>query len=189
MTPKSIAEYWDKEFDKEFSKESDRAAVIISEAMMEQALGTLLKAYLVPTDSSKDSLFDGAYALIGNFNAKIDLAHRTGLISTRFCRDLHIIRKIRNDFAHNVKSCNFEDSAVRSRVTELVRSSSIIECKPNIRKGYPEGIRGDFQMVVSWMLWRLTATSETIHPISPSDIEWGYWTKEMFEEADKQASK
>jgi len=44
-------------------------------------------------------------------------------------------------------------------------------------------------MVVSWMLWSLTANSERVHPISSSDIEWGYWTKEMFEEAEKKVIK
>ena len=98
MARKSVAYHWDSIFDREFGKESDRASVIISVAMLDRALETILKAYLVPTDSPEDSLLEGAYAPIATFNARIDLAHRLGLITARFCRDLHIIRKIRNDF-------------------------------------------------------------------------------------------
>lgn len=182
MAKKGIAYHWDDLFDAEFSKESDRAGVIISVAMLDRVLETFLKAYLVPTDSAEDSLLDGAYAPIATFSAKLDLAYRLGLISTKFCRDLHIIRKIRNDFAHNISSCSFEDSVVRSRIIELVRSSTIIEREPKIRKNFPEGPRGDFQMTVSWMLWCLSSQSEEVHSTEPAGIEWGYWTKEMEEE-------
>ena len=154
--------------------------------MLDRALETILKAYLVPTDSPEDSLLEGAYAPIATFNARIDLAHRLGLITARFCRDLHIIRKIRNDFAHNISGCSFEDSAVCSRITELVRSSTIIERSPKIRKSFPDGPRGDFQMTVSWMLWCLWSISEEVHSIESPGIEWGYWTKGMEKEAEEE---
>jgi len=186
MARKSVAYHWDDVFDTEFAKESDRAGVIIAVAMLDRVLETILKAYLVPTDSPEDSLLEGAYAPIATFNARIDLAYRLGLISARFCRDLHLIRRIRNDFAHNISSCNFEDSSVHSRIIELVRSSTIIERDTKIRKRFPEGSRGDFQMIVSWMLWCLWSQSEEIHSTEPSDIEWGYWTEEMEEDIEKE---
>jgi len=161
MARKSVAYHWDDVFDTEFAKESDRAGVIIAVAMLDRVLETILKAYLVPTDSPEDSLLEGAYAPIATFNARIDLAYRLGLISARFCRDLHLIRRIRNDFAHNISSCNFEDSSVHSRII-------------------------DFQMIVSWMLWCLWSQSEEIHSTEPSDIEWGYWTEEMEEDIEKE---
>lgn len=182
MTKKHTARYWDTAkhwasvFDEEFSKESDRASIIISVAMLDEALETILKTYLVPC-SSEDSLMEGAYAPISTFSAKIDLAHRLGLISTRLCRDLHTIRKIRNAFAHNIKDCSFRDTAVRSRIIELVRSSEIVRWDVKTRKTFVEGPRGDFQMVVSWMLWHLWSFSERIDTIEPTEKEWGYWTE------------
>ena len=152
-------EHWGTVFMQEFKKESPRACVILSVAILEKALETVLKARLVPTSSSEDDLIEVPYAPIATFNAKIDLAHRLGLISTKFCRDLHIIRKIRNDFAHNITGCSFEDSSVRSRITELNRSSGIIDRNPDTRKTFVEGVRGDFQMSVSWMLWYLVTLS------------------------------
>lgn len=87
--------HWQNVFRAEFEKESDRASVILSVAMLDRALETILKTRLVPIGSPDDDLLDGAYVPLASFSARIDLAHRIGLISTIFCRDLHIIRKIR----------------------------------------------------------------------------------------------
>jgi len=175
-------EHWANLFMAEFAKESDRACVILSVAMLEQVLEDLIKGRLVPTGSPEDSLLEGVYAPISTFNAKIELAHRLGLISTKFCRDLHIIRKIRNDFAHNIQGCSFEDSSARSRIVQLVHSSGFADRFPPIRKIYMEGTKGDFQMTVSWMLWALTQLSLRVSAIEPAGEEWGYCTEDEVDE-------
>ena len=174
---------WDELFSKEFERESDRACVILSVAMLDRALETILKAKLAPTSSSEDELLEGAYVPISNFSARIDLAHRLGLISTSFCRDLHIIRRIRNDFAHNVRGCSFKDPSVDARVLELSRSSGMIEKAPEVRKVFPKGCRGDFQMIVSWMLWYLWSSSGRVSPIQMASLEPHYWSKEELDKA------
>src|SRR3989304_4581866 len=96
---------WDKWLDhmfNEFDKESDRASVILTAALLENSLEEMVKAMLVPSASAEDPLFDGATAPLGDFSSKIEIALRLGLISDQFARDLHIIRKIRNAFAHNI---------------------------------------------------------------------------------------
>src|SRR5690349_19793079 len=80
----------------ELDKESDRGAVLVSTAMLDEALSQLLIAHLVPNPTSSDSLFDGSNAPLQSFSAKIDVGYRLALISDRFCRDLHVIRRIRN---------------------------------------------------------------------------------------------
>lgn len=180
---KEHEKHWDDLLMEEFAKESDRACVIISAAMLDCALETILKAYLVPTTSSEDKLLEGAYAPISTFNARIDLAHRLGLISAQFCRDLHIIRKIRNDFAHNITDCSFEDPSVRRRILELSRSSGLIDKEPEVRKRYFRGCRGDFQMIVSCMLWYLWNLAGRVSPIEPARPEAHYWPKDELEKA------
>jgi len=170
--------HWDDVFREEFEKESDRACVILAVAMLDQALEALLKARLVPTSSSKDGLLEGAYAPISTFSARIDLAHRIGLISTKFCRDLHIIRDIRNDFAHDIRGCTFHNDAVRNRVHAFVRSSGIVERCSEIRRTFMEEARGDFQMTVSWMLFSLWNLTDRIQSMKPAPLEWGYTAKE-----------
>jgi DNA-binding MltR family transcriptional regulator len=180
------ASHWTDVFDRQFKKETDRACVILSAAMLDVALETLLKARLVPLASAKDDLLEGAHGPISDFSARIDLAHRIGLISTKFCRDLHLIRRIRNDFAHNITGCSFKDSNVRNRVVELARSSTVIDDMPDIRrKNFPDGPRGDFQMSVSWMLWRLRTMAHEVSSIKQAGLEWGY----MREAAPRRVSK
>ena len=142
--------------------------------MIENALETLLKSFLVPTDSADDSLFAGSYAPLSSFSAKIDMAYRVGLISSRFCRDLHLVRRIRNDFAHNVMSCSFEDATVLSRVLELSRSSDMAQRKPHLRACYTHGPRGDFLFSVEWMHWHLRSLAEDVKSLNPVALEWGY---------------
>src|SRR5438477_6714803 len=95
-----VAQYADQ-FQAEFAKESDRASVIIAVAMLDQALEALLKRRLVPTPVAHDSFIEGAYVPLSTLSSRIDLCFRMGLISSQFSRDLHLIRRIRNEFAHN----------------------------------------------------------------------------------------
>ncbi len=105
------------------------------------------------------------------------MAYRVGLISSRFCRDLHLVRGIRNDFAHNVMSCSFEDAPVRSRVLELSRSSDVAQRNPHIRARFDSGPRGDFLLSVEWMHWHLRSLAEDVKSLNPGALEWGYhWT-------------
>src|SRR2546425_6922070 len=124
------AAHWAEVLDREFSKESDRAAVILVGALFDSALTQLLRTALVASPTSDDDLLDGANAPLSTFSARINTSYRIGLISKQFCRDLHLIRSIRNQFAHNVAGCSFEDSSVRSRILELAKSSRFIERNP-----------------------------------------------------------
>jgi hypothetical protein len=173
---------WHDIFLREFAKESDHACVILSVAMLDRALETILKARLVPTSSAEDELLEGAYSPISTFSARIDLAHRMGLISSQLCRDLHILRKIRNDFAHNITDCTFKNTSVRSRITELSRSSAIGEKLPKIRGKFPSGCRGDFQITISWMIWYLWYLARSITAIEPQNPEQPYWPQDKLRE-------
>lgn len=175
MGKQSHASKWDDLFREEFEKETDRASVILACAMIESTLETMIKSKLVPSPTAEDNLFDTPYAPVSNFRAKIELAYRIGLISSNLCHDLNIIRHIRNDFAHNIKGCSFEDPVVRNRITELMRSSDIAAKAPKVRaKAFPTGSRGDFQITISWILWSLNTEIENIKPIKAQTIEFGY---------------
>jgi DNA-binding MltR family transcriptional regulator len=171
---KSQKSYWFTLLQTEFAKESDRASVILAVAMLDQALESLLRCHLVAIPNSDDSMLDGAYAPISTFSARIDLSFRLGLISSRFSRDLHIVRRIRNEFAHNVTGCSFEDSSARNRVSELLRTSRVVEMHQKYRHLYAEGTRGDFQTVVSWLLWALWYKHDDAKPLAEHSPEFGY---------------
>ncbi|WP_150912019.1 transcriptional regulator [Marinobacter halotolerans] len=167
------ASHWADVFLDEFSKESDRAAVIVAASIFDDALGNLLKQFLVPTPSSQDELFDGANAPISTFSAKIAFAHRLGLISSAFARNLHLIRRIRNEFAHNIHGGSFQDSAVKSRVMELYKSQKYVNGSDDTRLN-PKGPRGDFLTVCLWMLWSINSDLERIQPLHEAAPEFGF---------------
>lgn len=180
MTKRKVHEYqnashWDEVLDREFAKESDRAAVILTGSLFDNALTQLLRISLVASPTSSDDLLDGANAPLSTFSAKINACYRIGLISKQLARDLHLIRSIRNAFAHNVSGCTFDDSSVRSRVLELAKSSGFIERNLKMRKRrFPDGVRGDFLAIASWMLYSINLDIEEAKPMVEAPPEFGY---------------
>lgn len=159
----------------QFSKESDRAAVILVASIIDETLETLLKAYLVPIPNAQDSLFDSATSPLSNFSSKIDMAFRVGLISGKFARDLHIIRKIRNSFAHDIYGCDFNNGKVMSRVRELENSASRdwIASKSSIKRedNLLDGTRGVFLFITAAMIWIINDLIKSLNEIEEGKVE------------------
>lgn len=169
------ASHWNDLLIAEFGKESDRAAVILVASLFDNALESLLRTTLVPSASNTDEVFDTPNAPLGTFSGKISMANRIGLISPRFCRDLHLIRRIRNEFAHNVSGCTFDSGPVNSRCLELAKSSGFIDRHQKTRaREFPDGTRGNFLIIASWMLYSLNSKVENAVAIPPAEPEWGY---------------
>jgi len=100
--------------------ESERAAVILAAARLDVDLERLLKHLLVPHPGGNDPLFDGD-RMLGTFSAKISFAHRLGAIDSGFEHAIQILRKIRNDFAHQLDQEHLSSHRQKGRVLELVR--------------------------------------------------------------------
>ncbi len=99
-------------FAKEFHTESDRAAVVLGVAKLDELLGELLQRFLLPKTNHPndgDELL-GVVAGVGGgtekglstFSARIHAAYRLGLISKNFRDSINTVRTIRNAFAHRV---------------------------------------------------------------------------------------
>ena len=175
----------------EFAKESDRAAVILTASITDELLRSLIAARLVPVSSSNDDLFDGANAPIGTFSARIEIAYRLGLVSVKFARDLHLLRRIRNDFAHNIQGCSFDDAKVKSRIVELNNSHGIIARSPKQFKK-PLSVRDQFLEGSSWMIFYLERLIDKTEVIKPGKAEWGYdysHDRERERESQEKAAK
>lgn len=176
MTDKDLPEawdaavHWDVVMRREFESESDRASVILASAMLDNALATVLKARLTPCSTSEDPLFHGANAPLSSFSSRIEMAYRLSLVDANFARSLHLVRKIRNDFAHNVTGCNFADASVVSRLTELRRAVAFEYVLPETRASFPPGARGDFQAIAGLMHYLLHSLVETTSPLE--DYAW-----------------
>ncbi|MFZ4741311.1 MAG: hypothetical protein ACOYLE_09140 [Bacteroidales bacterium] len=160
----------------QFEKESDRAAVILIASIIDENLANLLKSFFVPIPNSDDSLIDNATSPLSTFSSKIDIAYRTGLISGKFARDLHIIRKIRNSFAHDIYECNFENGSVKSRIKELEKSIKKSKTINEIKR--PDkllhGPRGMFLYISSMLIYQISFLTKNVTELKEANREFFY---------------
>lgn len=162
-------------FEKELGDESPRGVVLIGTAILEENLRELMIAVLVPNPSSSDTLFDGPNSAFGSLSSKIDGAYRMGLISNSFCRDLHVIRRIRNEVAHEPQSFRFEDPSARNRIESLSNSHGMYKRSPKWveKKGVPS-LKAQFIESVSWMVFYLASRKEQCLAKNAASPEFGY---------------
>jgi hypothetical protein len=99
----------------EMEKESDRSTAILLGAELDDALGRILEKHLLPPRAKKDS---GAIAK--SFYARIELTNRLGLIHPLFHHELHLIKDVRNEFAHKKLGITFESPEVQALTSKLV---------------------------------------------------------------------
>lgn len=161
MTQKKIEKNIDtiqfKEFVDEFKNETDRAAVVLGAAKLDQLLYRMIQAFLIPSTTSKDELLDGDSPL-GTFSSKINLAFRCGLIDSNLTRALHMVRKIRNSFAHEVSGCSLTNGAHSDRVKELAHPLKQFKIYSQLEElffGDQKGTNIDFRTTLAIMVARL----------------------------------
>lgn len=158
----------------QFNKESDRAAVIVGATIIETSLEVALKYFLVRLEKVKnDPLFDGPNAPLSSFNAKIEMAFRSAIISDRLRKALHIIRKIRNRFAHDILDCDFNNTQVISLVQELEKTVFAQMKRSVDEKKVFSGARGDFQISLLRILWWFWCADfkRSLVPLTKRDFE------------------
>lgn len=112
--------------------ESERACVIIAAARLDIDLEHLIKHVLHHHPGDNDPLFEGD-RMLGTFSAKISLAYRLGIIAPDLEHSLQMVRKIRNDFAHQLDSENLHSQKQKQRLSHMVR---YIEKSDLYQKGY-----------------------------------------------------
>ncbi len=141
----------------EFKKESDRACVILSAAKLDAQLYLLLSKTLKPSFGNQDELLDGDSPL-GTFSSKINMAYRLGLLDSHFAKSLHLIRRIRNAFAHEFKSMSLTNGGHADRIRELVVHFKDYADYHDYKEGYfanDNGLNIDFKIIVAIAIIRL----------------------------------
>lgn len=106
---------------KSLKNESVRGGVIIAAAVIEEQPEELLKNRLVLCCEERDALFEGVNAPIGTMSSKIELSYRTGCFNSKLRKSLHILRKLRNEFAHLSHDISFETQSVKDRTRNLLK--------------------------------------------------------------------
>ncbi len=97
--------------------ESPRGQVLISMGFLEEQLKQILLAFLIDGSGSTNLIAKGN-APLGTLSARIEACFALGLITEHEHHDLNQLRKIRNDFAHDIHT-TFKTQSVVDRCKTL----------------------------------------------------------------------
>ncbi|MCI5057566.1 MAG: hypothetical protein MRY83_15740 [Flavobacteriales bacterium] len=114
-----------KSLEKEFKSESDRALAILGASAIDHSLGELLERTLIKVSKNQEKLLtsDGP---LSSFSSRIEICYRLGIISIKLRNSLHLIRKIRNDFAHNIVSHKLSGKGTSDKIMTLFKDMPLI---------------------------------------------------------------
>ena len=97
----------------EIKKQRDRGAAIIAASVLEDHLLAAIQSRLHRNDTIESKIFKG-YGPLASFSAKIDLGFLLGLYSSTSHKQIHRIREIRNEFAHNLAPLSFNSQRIKA---------------------------------------------------------------------------
>ncbi len=174
QSPKSSRGNWAQDFFsfiRDLRDESERATVIIAAAKLDQLLYHLLVATLRPCPSNNDELL-GRNRPLSSFGARINLAHRMGLITDEFAESLHLVQRIRNHFAHEVAGASLGSGNNRNDVRKLVAPYLNTE---DYQLGMQHFFQDEhnpsnqFRMIVTMFAFRLEKAIDSAKRLSDAD--------------------
>ena len=106
-------------FRKSITVETDRGAVLMAAAFLDDKLKSLIERRMVQDRKVARRAFEFNGPL-GTFSARINLAYLFGIIPKNAQRDLHTIRAIRNEFAHHAAPLSYDDEKIAPLCDRLV---------------------------------------------------------------------
>jgi DNA-binding MltR family transcriptional regulator len=104
---------------KELERESDRGCILICTSLLDGLLEEALKKYFFlrkKKNSVINELFKGP---LHSFAAKTKFAYLFSIIEEWMLDDLNIMRKLRNDCAHQFSSVSFKDGHITRKTENL----------------------------------------------------------------------
>lgn len=100
------------------SRQDDRAMVLSLATFIEDSLGRLLLAYFRDCKATRE-LVDGFNAPLGTLGARIKAVYAFGLATEEQYKDMEILRKVRNLFAHNWEGIFLDHQDIKAMVGQL----------------------------------------------------------------------
>jgi hypothetical protein len=92
--------------------------VLALAAFIEDTLGRLLLIYFRPCKATRD-LIEGFNAPLGTLSSRIKAAYAFGLVTEQQFKDMEILRKVRNQFAHNWEGVSLTRNDLAAMVGQL----------------------------------------------------------------------
>ncbi|AOK00718.1 MltR family transcriptional regulator [Burkholderia vietnamiensis] len=105
-------------FMRRIGKQDERAMVLSLAAFIEDTLGRLLLAYLRNCKATRD-LIEGFNAPLGTLSSRIKAVYAFGLATEEQFKDMEILRKIRNHFAHDWEGVSLQRNDIASMIGQL----------------------------------------------------------------------
>lgn len=102
----------------EFQQETDRGAALVGAAIIDHRLDDTLRSFMVSNNAASE-LLEGPRAPLGTFSARVDACFALGLIDAHEKSQCHLIRKIRNEFAHRKHGTTFKDKHISDMCHQL----------------------------------------------------------------------
>ncbi len=105
--------------------ESDRGAIIITAAMIEDTLTQAIRSKMAHLNSKELSdLFDYSGPM-GTFSAKIKSAQAIGIIDRATRSHIEVIKEMRNACAHSQQPLTFADNELRDAVFSMLTEDAV----------------------------------------------------------------
>lgn len=110
--------------------ETDRGRALMAAEYLSNQLGELLRASFVDDAEISAAVLNDPNRSLGTFSSRIDLAYLLGLIGPTARREFHLVRKIRNEFAHDYKPLTFDADAIANQCRKLRAHVLVPEERP-----------------------------------------------------------
>jgi hypothetical protein len=158
----------------EMQNESDRSAAILLGAELDDTLGQILEKHLLPPRDKKDR-----GAIGKTFYVRIELTSRLGLVHPLFHRELHLIKDVRNEFAHKKLGITFDNMKVQAITSKLAfpRAFDLVihalaTAQPEMASLTNQNSRDRFILSGAILLHRLNSVLEQVSQVEISPLAW-----------------
>lgn len=105
-------------FVSELRRETDRGLPLVGAALIDEKLLRALDAFFIEGKAAERLLSDNNGPL-GTFSSRIDACAALGLIDEFEYREISLIRKVRNEFAHAKHGLTFQSETIRGLCSSL----------------------------------------------------------------------
>jgi DNA-binding MltR family transcriptional regulator len=104
-------------FLEELKSQTDRGTAVIAAAVLDDLLVMLLTARFIELGSERhEALFKRIGAPLSSFSARIEVCFAVGVISNEARLAMHLIREVRNEFAHRIEQITFDHPDVATKI-------------------------------------------------------------------------
>jgi DNA-binding MltR family transcriptional regulator len=105
-------------FVEELRRETDRGLALVATALIDERLLETLRAFFCKTHLAA-KLLDEQSSPLGTFSSRTDMCFSLGLIDDFEHKEIGLLRKVRNEFAHAKHGLNFKSPEVQGFCSSL----------------------------------------------------------------------